>query len=161
MVSGVVRIVIVGVMAAVILAWAAVGATQPASSAQAGAGTPLVELVAAATTTAKVQVAGTLDHSSLKVEKLQGESTFAFVLKDPHGNTLRVVAAGRPPFGLERADTVVVIGRWRDGAFRAAAVLIPGSGRGLLGVMTISMTIWLGLFIYVFSIDRRLRGLER
>ncbi len=163
MVSGVVRITSAVVLLLVFFAWTAVGAqeaSQPAGSDRAAAGAPLVELVTAASTAGKVQVAGTLDHSSLKLEKLQGESKFSFALQDPHGNSLRVVAAGRPPFGLERADTVVVIGRWRDGALRAAAVLIPGSNRGLVGVMTISMTVWLGLFVYVFFVDRRLRGLE-
>ncbi len=160
---GLVNVVLV---AAVVLTWAPLGAQEAATPGDSSAaatgnrGTPLVELMAAASTTGQVQVAGTIDHSSLLVVKLGGERSFSFDLQDPHGNSLRVVAPGRPPFGLGRADTVVVIGRWRDGALRAAAVLIPGTNRGLVGVMTITMIVWLGLFVYVFALDRKLRGLE-
>jgi CcmD family protein len=120
-----------------------------------------VTLTAAAATRAKVHVAGSVDHASLQARKLGGESSYAFDLRDHDGNVLPVVAAGSPPFGFTRTEIVVVEGRWRDGAFRAAAVLIPGSNRGLLGVMVITLIVWLGLFAYVYSVDRRLRGLER
>jgi CcmD family protein len=120
-----------------------------------------VALKAAETTRAKVHVAGTVDHASLAQRKLAGESSYTFDLQDHDGNVLPVVAAGGPPFGFERTEIVVVEGRWRDGAFRATAVLIPGSNRGLLGVIVITLIVWLGLFAYVFSVDRRLKGLER
>jgi CcmD family protein len=121
----------------------------------------LVALNAAEATRAKVHVAGNIDHASLEERKLGGESSYTFDLRDHDGYVLPVVAAGSPPFGFERTEIVVVEGRWRDGAFRATAVLIPGSNRGLLGVMVITLIVWLGLFAYVYSVDRRLKGLEK
>jgi CcmD family protein len=121
----------------------------------------MVSLDAVAATTDKVQVAGVVDHSSLVTDKVGGESRFTFQLSGPGGTSLQVMAAGRPPFGFERTSTAVVEGRWRDGAFRASSVLIPGTNRGLFGVMAITMIVWLGLFAYVFWVDRRLTGLQR
>lgn len=61
---------------------------------------------------------------------------------------------------------VIVVGTARDGRLHANRVLIPtasaatGAARGLKAVLAVTMVVWMGLFLYVFRLDRRLRQLE-
>jgi CcmD family protein len=127
---------------------------------------PLVLEEQALAATEPVLVAVTVDRGSVASREVDGEPGVGFTARGASGAELPVELAGKLPAGFEVAPVVVLEGTAADGRFRAERVLLPGSApasgpaRGLKGVLAVTMVVWVGLFLYVFMLDRRLRRLE-
>jgi CcmD family protein len=145
-------------------AWlSVVGATLAVAQ---GAAPPLVTVEGAMQATRPVLLAATVDHASVAERQFDGSSGVGFTVTGPAGERLEVELVGKLPPGFEVASTVVLEGVARDGRFHATRVLLPragsdaDAGRGLKAVLGVTMVIWVGLFLYVLNVDRRLRQLE-
>jgi len=126
----------------------------------------LTGLTAAVHTAGEVTVAGTLDRDTVTTTTDPGGVVTRFSLIGPEGESLPVTCSGELPSAGEGGDVVVVVGVVSDGVLQARKVLIPGVvartgvNRGLAGVATITLIIWIGLFAYVLTLERKLRRLE-
>ena len=111
-------------------------------------------------------MAVTVDRGSVASREVDGESGVGFTARGSAGDRFDVELVGKLPAGFEVAPVVVLEGTAADGRFLAERVLLPGSAqasdpaRGLKGVLAVTMVVWVGLFLYVFMLDRRLRRLE-
>lgn len=127
---------------------------------------PLVSEEQALIATEPVLVAVTVDRGSVASREVGGEPGVGFTARGSSGAELAVELVGKLPAGFEVAPVVVLVGTAADGRFLAERVLLPGSApasgpaRGLKGVLAVTMVVWVGLFLYVFMLDRRLRRLE-
>jgi cytochrome c-type biogenesis protein CcmE len=83
---------------------------------------PYVSFAEAANTPRTVQVAGSLDKDSISYDSSANE--LRFFLVDQGGTRALVVYEGAKPNNLEHAESVVVIGNYGDGAFRARKLLV-------------------------------------
>jgi CcmD family protein len=134
--------------------------------AQQGAAPPLVTVEKALLAAQPVQVAATVDHGTVAERQVGGSPGVGFSVTGASGERMEVEVAGKLPPGFAVAATVVLVGTAQDGRFHANRVLIPGAGqetdegRGLKAVLGVTMVVWVGLFLYVFRLDRRLRQLE-
>jgi CcmD family protein len=122
----------------------------------------------------QVQVAGTIDHATVHQQQVDGSPGHRLELVDATGSRLRVAVPGALPDGLEAAEVAVVSGSMADGRLLASRILLPREpvpvqevqvrtedpATGLTGVMVISLIVWVGLFIYVFRVDRRVHRME-
>lgn len=152
----------------------AVGADRYADQTNAGASgarpaivaSGLVPIGLAAASIGPVQVAGTVDRSTISDRQVNGLAGYGFEIFDAAGGRLPVVVPGDRPVGFDRAETVVVTGSFEEERLLASEVLIPGAAqwpspnRGLTGVMAISLIVWLGLFAYMFRVDRKVHRME-
>jgi|GEM_PF-3818586 len=144
---------------------AALTLTASVAAAQ-GVAPPLVSDQQALAATGPVTVAVTVDRGTVSPRKVAGEPGVGFSARGASGAELPVELVGKLPAGFEVAPVVVLVGTAVDGRFLAERVLVPGSepaaapARGLMGVLAVTMVVWVGLFLYVFMLDRRLRRLE-
>lgn len=144
---------------------AALALAAPVAVAQEGA-PPLVSDQQALAATGPVTVAVTVDRGTVAPREVAGEPGVGFTARGSSGAELAVELVGKLPAGFEVAPVVVLVGTAADGRFLAERVLVPGSAqasppaRGLNGVLAVTMVVWVGLFLYVFMLDRRLRRLE-
>ena len=144
---------------------AALASTVPVVGAQ-GVAPPLVSDQQARTATEPVQVAVTVDRGSVEAREVDGRPGVGFTARGSSGTELQVELVGKLPASFEVAPVVVLVGTAVDGRFLAERVLVPGMAeggdpaRGLKGVLAVTMVVWVGLFLYVFMLDRRLRRLE-
>jgi CcmD family protein len=133
------------------------------------ASVPLVGLDEAVDAAGPVQVAGVVDRAS--VRSTDDRSTFA--VTGPGDIRLDVSFAGKLPEGFDVAPVVVLVGSSGvEGRFEAAEVLVPTAGppeagnepagpaRGLQAVAAVTMVVWIGLFVYLLGLHRKLRTLE-
>ena len=127
---------------------------------------PLVSEEQALAAIEPVLVAVTVERGSVASRDVNGEPGVGFTARGSSGAELAVELVGKLPAGFEVAPVVVLVGTAADGRFLAERVLVPGSAqasppaRGLNGVLAVTMVVWVGLFLYVFMLDRRLRRLE-
>jgi CcmD family protein len=127
---------------------------------------PLVSDEKALAATEPVLLAVTVDAGTISSREVDGEPGVGFSARGASGAVLQVELVGKVPAGFEVAPVVVLVGTATDGLFRADRVLIPGAApasdasRGLKAVLAVTMVVWVGLFLYVFMLDRRLRRLE-
>jgi CcmD family protein len=129
----------------------------------------LVDVAAALAEGGPVTIAGVVDSGA-------GDFGNGFDLLDASASRIPVIADAAAAAGLEDGSLVVVRGAVVDGVLHAAEILIPTAdgaagtaeqldqptdpNRGLRGVMIITMIVWIGLFLYVFWVDRKVARLE-
>jgi CcmD family protein len=144
---------------------AALSLPAPIVAAQ-GAAAPLVSVGEALSTSGPVLVAVTVDRATVAAREVGGVPGVGFTARGPSGAELPVELVGKLPAGFEVAPVVVLEGTAVGGRFLADRVLLAGSAqaaapaRGLKGVLAVTMVVWVGLFLYVFMLDRRLRRME-
>ncbi len=84
---------------------------------------PYVTIAEAAETARQVQVMGYIDDPDSIVFN-QESGKLQFVLSDDEGTTVQVIYEGPRPDNLDHADSVVVVGYYRDNVFAAEKLLV-------------------------------------
>ena len=84
--------------------------------------TPYVSFTEARASDRPVQVAGFPDHQAARWDPSAGE--FRFEMKDEGGEEMRVCYKGVKPGNFDQAQSVVVIGRYQQGALQASQILV-------------------------------------
>lgn len=93
-----------------------------AASAFRSALTPYVTFAEAAQRGGSVQVSGTADKKTARMDAQSG--MFLFNLTDRSGQMMPVQFAGAPPGNFDEAESVVVVGNLHDGVFEARKILV-------------------------------------
>jgi cytochrome c-type biogenesis protein CcmE len=84
---------------------------------------PYVTIAEAAETARQVQVMGYIeDPASIGFDRESGK--LQFLLTDDEGTTVKVIYEGPRPDNLDHADSIVVVGYYRDGLFAAEKLLV-------------------------------------
>lgn len=84
--------------------------------------TPYVTFADARSSGRTVQVSGKLVPGS--VDNTASETGFSFVMADSAGETMKVFYEGVKPANLEDAESLVAVGRYADGSFKAKKLLV-------------------------------------
>ena len=84
--------------------------------------TPYVSFTEARASVRPVQVAGFPDHAASRWDPAAGE--FRFEMKDEGGEQMDVCFKGVKPGNFDQAQSVVVIGRYEEGALHASQILV-------------------------------------
>jgi cytochrome c-type biogenesis protein CcmE len=85
--------------------------------------TPYVSFEEARRAGRMVQIAGALVKDG-KIEYHAEDQTLRFTLVEDSGDTIDVIYHGSRPMNFEDAESVVVIGRYEDGAMRSERLLV-------------------------------------
>ena len=148
-----------------VVAIAAVAAALLAAPIGAQSAPPLVTAEQALQAGQPAQVAVTVDSASIAERTVDGAEGSVFSATDPAGGRMEVELVGKLPASIQVSPVVVLVGVGREGRFHANRALVPTAAaadpaRGLKAVLAVTMVVWVGLFLYVFMLDRRLRRLE-
>jgi cytochrome c-type biogenesis protein CcmE len=84
--------------------------------------TPYVSFAEAKSMERTVQVAGFPDHAGSGLNA--AHSAFTFTMKDDEGDQMVVNYPGGKPGNFDQAQSVVVVGRYEDGAMEAKQILV-------------------------------------
>ena len=84
--------------------------------------TPYVSFAEAKASHRAVQVAGFPDHAKARFDMASG--SFEFPMTNEEGEVLPVRYRGAEPGNFSQAQSVVVVGRYRDGVFQASQILV-------------------------------------
>lgn len=84
--------------------------------------TPYVSFPEAMAAGRTVQVKGHPDHENARFDPEL--KTFCFTMTDDGGRTMAVRFRGARPGNFEQAESVVAIGRYRDGALESSRILV-------------------------------------
>lgn len=84
--------------------------------------TPYVGFEKARAYSGDVQILGKVDHGGATYDDSAG--IFVFYITDENGDRMQVKYSGTRPGNFDQAESVVCVGRYRNGAFHASNLLI-------------------------------------